>query len=436
MKKANILLLNPPIYDFTAYDFWLKPFGLLKIAGQIQNQANLFFFDFLDRENQFYQDPKLKLRSDEFGRGEYYSEIIPKPEILSFIPRHYRRFGLPQKIFIDFITAFPKIDFVLIQTSMTYWYLGLEEVIKTLRQYQPQAKIILGGVYATLCTDHAQKLKPDLIITNQNQADLWAYLKITPKKNWLPLWDLYPKIKYGILKITDGCANKCSYCSTPIIYPKFQNQTLSKTLAEYNQLSQLGVTDIAFYDDALLHKADNILLPFLKAIIKNKNTIRFHTPNAIHARLVTSEIAENLAQAKFIKISLGFESTNTSWHQKTGQKVTSQNLIAAVKNLTSAGLIAQNISANVMLAHPDDQLEKTVETIKFVHALGIKIFLSEFSPIPLTPDLKKYPVQANASSPSNEPLLQNKSVYPALQYGYSQIQAIKQFTQQLNSKLK
>jgi hypothetical protein len=28
----KILLVNPPIYDFSAYDFWLKPYGLLRVA--------------------------------------------------------------------------------------------------------------------------------------------------------------------------------------------------------------------------------------------------------------------------------------------------------------------------------------------------------------------------------------------------------------------
>ena len=31
--KPNILLVNPPIYDFAAYDFWLKPYGMLAYAA-------------------------------------------------------------------------------------------------------------------------------------------------------------------------------------------------------------------------------------------------------------------------------------------------------------------------------------------------------------------------------------------------------------------
>jgi len=48
-RKHRILLVNPPIHDFAAYDFWLRPYGLLTVAGQLRGQAEFLFFDYLDR---------------------------------------------------------------------------------------------------------------------------------------------------------------------------------------------------------------------------------------------------------------------------------------------------------------------------------------------------------------------------------------------------
>jgi hypothetical protein len=45
----RILLVNPPIYDFSAYDFWLKRYGMLRAAGFLRGQADFHLFDFLDR---------------------------------------------------------------------------------------------------------------------------------------------------------------------------------------------------------------------------------------------------------------------------------------------------------------------------------------------------------------------------------------------------
>jgi len=96
----KILLVNPPIYDFSAYDFWLKPYGLLRVAGALRGKAALYLFDYLDRLHPL--PDRGKLRSDPWGRGEFYSEGVPKPAVFSQIPRRYRRFGLPRRLFQSF----------------------------------------------------------------------------------------------------------------------------------------------------------------------------------------------------------------------------------------------------------------------------------------------------------------------------------------------
>lgn len=45
--KPNVLLVNPPIYDFSAYDYWLKPYGLLRVAGLMRGQLDMALFDYL-----------------------------------------------------------------------------------------------------------------------------------------------------------------------------------------------------------------------------------------------------------------------------------------------------------------------------------------------------------------------------------------------------
>ena len=47
----KILLVNPYIYDFTAYDLWLRPLGLLYIAAILKKytDSELYWLDVLDR---------------------------------------------------------------------------------------------------------------------------------------------------------------------------------------------------------------------------------------------------------------------------------------------------------------------------------------------------------------------------------------------------
>src|SRR5438105_5752962 len=137
--KANLLLVNPPVYDFTAYDFWLRPYGLLRVGGELR-ACKLTVFDHL-----------VSSWRDAFGRGRFDRQPVIKPPALADVPRRFYRFGRPKEDFRRLLSG-QRFDAVLVQTVMTYWYLGVREVIEAVQELQPHAKIVLGGVYATLCT--------------------------------------------------------------------------------------------------------------------------------------------------------------------------------------------------------------------------------------------------------------------------------------------
>ena len=166
--KPSILLVNPPIYDFAAFDFWLKPLGMLSIAGKIANQCNFQIFDFLDRKQGFYKD-KPQFKSDDWGRGKFFSVKIQKPDALGKIPRYYQRFGVPGEIFVEFLKTHKPCDFVFVQTVMTYWYPGYQEVIREIKKYWPKAKIVLGGPYTKICQEHSKDIGADFVFTEENK---------------------------------------------------------------------------------------------------------------------------------------------------------------------------------------------------------------------------------------------------------------------------
>ena len=75
----QILLINPPIYDFACFDYWLKPLGLLYIADFLRkNNINIELFDFLDRHSQ-YLDKYIP--DKEFSTGNFNKVKIEKPAV-------------------------------------------------------------------------------------------------------------------------------------------------------------------------------------------------------------------------------------------------------------------------------------------------------------------------------------------------------------------
>src|SRR5262245_39140059 len=167
----NLLLVNPPIYDFTAFDFWLRPYGLLRVGGQLR-EYRLATFDYLVSRDR-----------DAFGRGRFDRQPIPRPAPLADIPRRFYRFGRPREEFLRVLSG-QRFVVVLIQTVMTHWYLGVREVIEDVRRIQPDARIVLGGVYATLCPVHALSLGADQVIQGSDLTSLGL-----PLSAGLPFWE-------------------------------------------------------------------------------------------------------------------------------------------------------------------------------------------------------------------------------------------------------
>jgi radical SAM superfamily enzyme YgiQ (UPF0313 family) len=426
----KILLVNPPIHDFTAYDFWLKPYGLLRIAGYLRGQAELRLFDYLDRFHPLAPTAAVS-SSDPWGRGRFLMEPLPKPAPLATIPRTYRRYGLPRQLLRTFLAQYGPFDVALVQTVMTYWYPGVQEVIEDLRVLSPQTRIVLGGVYATLCPRHAASLGADLVVEHSNLDPLWHLLQLTPHWQEPPLWEAYAELRVGVLKLADGCPFRCTYCSVPQVYPPFAARPLERALTELAWLCQQGVQNVAFYDDALLFKPEQILLPFLAQVMQRGIKVNFHTPNALNARFITRDIASAMVQAGFQTFFLGFESSAYAWQRRTGSKVYAHELEQAVDHLVRAGAAIDQITAYLIIAHPYTEQQEVETSMHFAHRVGLRLMLSEFSPIPGTPDGEYCRQWVDL----DEPLWHSKSVFPVVFLGKAAVERLKALGRELNNQL-
>ncbi len=428
--KPKILLVNPPIYDFAAYDFWLKPYGLLRTAGRLKSIADLYLFDFLYRRHPAF-DTARALKEDLWGRGQFPSQRVPKPAALKDIPRYFNRFGLPQAVFREFLDKNGPFDFALIQTSLTYWYPGVREVIGTLRQTHPRTKIVLGGFYATCCPGHAVD-GADLVIRQDDLAPLWDLLGTAPADGYYPpWWEGYPTADKGILTLTDGCPFQCSYCYQPLTGRPFRPRPLADCIADYEHLARLGTANIAFYDDALLVRPHETLIPFLDYVTAHPHGIAFHTPNALHARMLSPDLASRMVRARFKTFYWGFESASNDFQKATGGKIVSQELADAVEGLKAAGVSGELITAYAMLGHPKGDIQEVEQSMRFAHSLGIRIMLADFSPIPGTPDgelCRQY-------TDLDEPLNHNKTAFPIRLLGNDKVNFFKDLCRNLNQKL-
>lgn len=424
---TDILLINPWIYDFTAYDFWMKPLGLLYVASFLKKypQFRLSYIDCLDRSHPGL--PK-KLRTKPDGRGPYLKEEVPKPSILADIPRKYSRYGIPVSVFLADLERVPPPRLVLITCTMTYWYPGVQLVVELVRKKFASVPVILGGIYATLMPEHAKAATGvDLICRGTVETNLSPLLKMTIENHRLfhdpeSTRGTMPEPDYSLLRdranlplITSrGCPYSCSFCATALLYPKFEQDPPQTVIERIENLYvRYGTKNMAFYDDALLLNKKEHILPVLHAVIKRKLPVAFHTPNGLHVKEIDSDLAFLFNQANFCSLFLSQESFDENVLRGSCPKVEKDDLQIALAHLENAGYYKKDINVYLIVGLPDQSLTSILEGIEQVKGLGARPRLAFFSPVVGTPAWRKA-VDLGYMPEDADPLLHNKLTFPYL----------------------
>jgi radical SAM superfamily enzyme YgiQ (UPF0313 family) len=188
---------------------------------------------------------------------------------------------------------------------------------------------------------------------------------------------------------------------------------------------------MVFYDDALLFRPQEIIRPFLTEFLRKGLGANFHTPNALNARFMSRELARLLVKSGFKNIYLGFESNAFAWQKRTGGKVYSEELARAVDHLIEAGANPHNLHAYIIVGHPMADDQAVEESMVFANSLGIRVMLSEFSPIPGTPDGEL----CRSWVDLEEPLWHNKAAYTIQYLGAGRVNRLKHLCHQLNKSI-
>lgn len=428
MMCKNILLVNPWIYDFSAYDLWVKPLGLLYIASILRkNNYNVRLIDCLNPNHFLLQnEPHIKVpKRNTTGHGKFPKEEISKPYVLAKIKRRYKRYGITPAILIEELRLSPLPDLILITSMMSYWYTGVFDVIKIAKQIFPGVPVALGGIYVTLCPEHALKSGADFIISGEGEQKVLALLEklfgnktvFIPDANNLdsipyPAFDLLPvKEQYPILT-SRGCPYNCTYCASHLLHMNFRQRDPINVVDEISfwQKNE-GIKHFAFYDDALLVNPEEMAIPMLEEIIQRNLSCQFHCPNGLHLSEITGKMCKLLQRAGFRTIRFGFESSNISIQIDTGGKVNNEQLTIAVRYLKEAGYKSHEIGVYLLCGLPGQDAAEMLDSIRYVKSCGARPIIAEYSPIPGTA-LWESAVNSSPFDIKGEPLFHNNSLLP------------------------
>jgi hypothetical protein len=421
IQVMRALLVNPWIQDFAAYNLWALPLGLLIMARVLnRNNIQVDYIDCLENNPDLFNRDYIKARKGAYGESGYYKIRIHKPEPYNKVPRYYYRFGVPEEHFIKRLKSMERPDIVLVTSRMTYWYGGVFNAIKLVKDMLPDVPVLLGGTYALLCPGHAGRLSgADFVISSNDPVRnirlicsvLGRELDYSPEDLFLPELSVLPDLSFIPLLTSLGCPYRCPYCATPFLSHRlcqFSTGTLVNWLK--HTLERYPVRDLCFYDDALFSNREKHIKPLLRNIIELGTELRLHAPDGLFIDSVDQELAGLMLKAGFKTLRFGLETMNSARQKSMGGKVDVKRFSQKIGLLLKTGFQKKEIGAYIMAGLPGQRVSEVEDTIRYVHSLGIKAKLCNFSPIPFT----RYGDVVFKTSPqvSREPLLQNDTAMP------------------------
>lgn len=397
LRGATILGINPPVFDFTFFDLWAKPLGLLFLLDALRRRGNTVHLLDCIAEGSGEQL--------SFGRRKLLRREISKPAPFRNIPRRYHRFGLDDAEILRRLHALPRPDCIMVTSGMTYWYEGVFRAVELAKEVFPGVPVLLGGVYARLCPEHAGRSGADIV------QDILPDIPFVR-----PAMELYSEPGYALLLTSFGCPLSCEYCASKLLFPQFIERDLSETLADAAfQFSLDGVHDAAFYDDALLIDKERRFYPLCEELVRRFPCVRYHTPNGLHIREIDERCAAVLKQTGFHTLRLSLESSDPAFQRKGSGKTSGEEFQHALRNLQKAGFAPEQMETYILAGLPGQTTVSVEASIRFVDSCGARAKLAEFSPVPGTPSFE----EAASILPElrSEPLLHNKTVYSSFLSG-------------------
>lgn len=391
VRGANILAINPPVHDFAYFDLWARPLGLLYVLEYMRTRGNsVTLIDCIA------EAPEKHL---SFGRIRPMRSFEPKPAAYRNIPRRYWRFGLSREDLDRRLTTATEPDLVLVTSMMTYWYTGVWETIRQVKEIYPDVPVILGGVYARLCPEHAAGSGADYVIDRH-----------FPLPAHRPALDLYARPGYAVSLTSTGCPMNCDYCASSALWPCFSQRPVEEALEEIAfQISRGDIHDVAFYDDALLIGSADHFIPLCRKLGERFKNLRYHTPNGLHVREISPEVARLMAALDFSTIRLSLESVDSEVTRSGSEKVSRRHFREAVQNLVAAGFEPGRIETYVLVGLPGQSAGSVIDTIRFAASFGARVKTAQFSPIPKTALFDR--CAELAPELRFEPLLSNNTVF-------------------------
>ena len=272
------------------------------------------------------------------------------------------------------------------------------QMIRKVKEINPQAKIIAVGCYVEVAKNEVEKMKEiDLTLGNSEKVDIGKYCDNllqdikkdeNNKKNEFSEFGTitYTEKTRAVIKIQDGCDRFCSYCIIPYARGRVRSRNPQNVVSEITQIAKKGIKEvvltgihIASYGKDFDEKYE--LIDLLEEINKIDGIQRIRL-GSIEPLLITNEFIQRLS--KLEKICEHFHLSLQSGCDETLKRMNRRYTTTQFKEIV--GIIRKayknaNLTTDIIVGFPQETEEEFKKTYEFLKEIKFyKMHIFKYSP--------------------------------------------------------
>ncbi|MDD3520572.1 MAG: tRNA (N(6)-L-threonylcarbamoyladenosine(37)-C(2))-methylthiotransferase MtaB [Actinomycetota bacterium] len=306
----------------------------------------------------------------------------------------------------DYLTA----DVVIINTCTVTLASDskVRQLIRKVKKKNRKALLIVTGCYVVLNEDFLQKENIGKIFSNEKKAEIPDFVinrfgRKTQINAESSKEDVFSQIHTRqLIKIQDGCRQKCSYCIVPFVRDKYISEPPEKIIKEIDLICRAGLEEIVLAGthigkygieisqnidkDSIKKNKDIYSLKNLLELILEKTDIKRIRLSSIEVNELSEELIEIIANsrriAKHLHIPLQSGSDRILKLMKRPYNIEffSKKLIKIKEKIPEI-----TFTTDVIVGFPDEREEDFYKTINLIEKfLFSKAHVFRFSPRPGT----------------------------------------------------
>lgn len=302
-------------------------------------------------------------------------------------------------------------DVLAISSTFVFNYRWVDMTVKLSKKFHPEAKIVLGGAYATIFPERClREHKIDDVVIGEGEATLLHILNrynnhsdrefesrfpfdghasrsekgeiyIRPKETFLnldslpiPAWHYYDIEKYfknsgrRALSIEGGrgCPYNCTYCSTYLWWGrKVRYKTVENVIKEIKAIKKSHDHDCSSFVDDNLSFSKPWFTEFLKKFIEINLPVKISVIN-FSVKHLDEEVISLMARAGIRLISMAVESGSLEIQKRINKNIDFKKLKETVELIKTKGV---SVHLCWMLGFPGETLEQINNTFRLAREL-------------------------------------------------------------------